>query len=121
LTVSLGLTVEYVRSVPDIEELTKTIARAVNLMSLDQQSLTASFIVAAAQSVLGDTARIQLPFGFMRGVARQPDGTTVSYDDPFNLDVVSDVSQGASGRTTAFFLDPGDITITLSEISEGEF
>lgn len=98
--------------VPDEGLIRTTVAEAVNAMKFTQPKLSAATIIDAAHELLGTGGYVDLPVD-LRGVLRLPDGTQLNLLSSDELVIPNYYDQGVSRLTTAFYLEPEDVEITL--------
>jgi hypothetical protein len=95
---------------PDVAAMASALAEEVNLSGFPGQ-LSASTLQAVAHRFLVDgqaTGSMDL-----WGVIRRPDGTKRQLRSTDKIVVPDESDRMVSGRTVAFFLDPGDVSISI--------
>lgn len=113
----LGVTVTVQKSTddptPDTEAMQLAIADRINALGFVGK-LHASRIIDAAHEFLEGQAAISLVD--MLGVIRAVDGTKLYVHDTRVLTIPSRPDIGVTGRTTAFFILPEDVTIEVNSV-----
>lgn len=109
---AVTLTVNYKNgtTAPTIAAVQNSVADAVNAMSFSG-TLATSYIAQALQTTVPNL--VSLTDVSLDGDIRAPDGTTASITGTESIEIPDDFPNMVSGRTTAFFLDPADVDVTL--------
>ena len=112
-----ALTVKYASNgtVPLATDIQNAAAAAVNGLVFDGEDLTAVDIVDAVQAILPATAQVVLPIA-MTGRIRYPDGTWQALSNPNKLEIPDRSPLATTRRTTAYYLRPSDVTVTLTAV-----
>ncbi len=98
---------------PDEEEIQRAVADAVNSQGFTG-SLARSLIDQALHDLLDNL--VSVTDYTLNGTIRNPDGTTTFITDSQELLIPDDFPNMISGRTTLFFLQPTDMTVTLNAV-----
>lgn len=112
LRVSFDLETSPGVATPDTDAIKSALAQAVNRFGFTGK-LPASYLAEVIHNVIGGD-RVFLSAIDMFGCIRQPDQTLRYIRATDILNIPDDFTQAVSGRTTAFFLDPADVAITVS-------
>ena len=117
LTANLLIRYDARYAAPVASAVSNAVADAVNALDFTVPNLPISKLVEAAHSVLNDTAYVELPID-VRGKLFLPDGQTIHLTGTQSIDIPTFSTYGVSRRTTAFFMSPTDVVVTLVASSQ---
>ncbi len=117
--VALSLTIQRRSSgaVPDIELISRELARTVNTYGFTGR-LPASALADTVHNYLTGSAALSAID--MRGTIRRPDGTIKPLRSSETLIIPSEPDNMVTPRTVAFFLDPADVAIGVQVVAMPE-
>lgn len=115
VSVNLNIRKTSGASNPNTAAMAAAIAKTVNSTGFGGK-LSSSEIIKACSPYLTD-AVVEMPVE-MLGQLHKPDGTIVVYRRTNEIEIDEDLSNCTTGRTVLFFLDPADVSISVTELSE---
>lgn len=115
VSAAVNVTYSSASEVPDTDAITTAAVNAVNGWLFEAGALTALSITAAVQAILPSTAQVSLPLS-MAGLLRLPDGTELNLASATALTIPDNSAQGATQRTTLYYLRSEDVTVTLTAV-----
>jgi hypothetical protein len=118
LLVSVALDINKPSGAEDVDTaaVIYNVVQAINSIPLGYGELPAARIIDAAQRTLPNLTTVRSPIS-MTGQLLLPDGTTRILQDRHTLTVPTDVEQGLSPRTVAFYTSGASVSVNVRNMA----